>query len=171
MTRTRADNEGRRPLRFWAPLFALTGALWLLTNACGSGDSSDPEVARPADPTAPAAAAPPADNPERLSDWDQLSTRDGRLVLAVRVVPYSLNSALFSDHAHKLRTIQLPEGAEPADYDADDVFAFPVGTAFFVLAAILWWRNHQTPMSVMLGWRAATSMAERACGGKATPPM
>ena len=29
-------------------------------------------------------------------------------------------------------------------------FAFPVGTAFFVLAAILWWRNHQTPMSVML---------------------
>ncbi len=30
-------------------------------------------------------------------------------------------------------------------------FAFPVGTAFFVLAAILWWRDHQTPMRVMLG--------------------
>jgi hypothetical protein len=30
-------------------------------------------------------------------------------------------------------------------------FAFPVGTAFFVLAAILWWRDHETPMRVMLG--------------------
>jgi hypothetical protein len=29
-------------------------------------------------------------------------------------------------------------------------FAFPVGTAFFVLAAVLWWRDHQTPMRVML---------------------
>ena len=29
-------------------------------------------------------------------------------------------------------------------------FAFPVGTAFFVLAAILWWRDHETPMRVML---------------------
>ncbi len=29
-------------------------------------------------------------------------------------------------------------------------FAFPVGTAFFVLAAILWWRGHESPMRVML---------------------
>ena len=29
-------------------------------------------------------------------------------------------------------------------------FAFPVGTAFFLLAAILWWRDHRTPMNVML---------------------
>ncbi len=30
-------------------------------------------------------------------------------------------------------------------------FAFPVGTAFLLLAAILWWRDHRTPMNVMLG--------------------
>ena len=30
-------------------------------------------------------------------------------------------------------------------------FAFPVGTAFFVLAGILWWREHETAMRVMLG--------------------
>lgn len=30
-------------------------------------------------------------------------------------------------------------------------FAFPVGTAFFVLAGILWWRQHTTPMWVMVG--------------------
>ena len=30
-------------------------------------------------------------------------------------------------------------------------FAFPVGTAFFVLCAILWWRQHETPMMVTGG--------------------
>lgn len=30
-------------------------------------------------------------------------------------------------------------------------FAFPVGTAFLVLAGILWWRDHQAVMRVMLG--------------------
>ena len=30
-------------------------------------------------------------------------------------------------------------------------FAFPVGTAFFVLAGILWWRQHETPMIVTAG--------------------
>jgi uncharacterized membrane protein len=29
-------------------------------------------------------------------------------------------------------------------------FAFPVGTAFLVLAAILWWREHETAMWVMV---------------------
>jgi hypothetical protein len=28
-------------------------------------------------------------------------------------------------------------------------FAFPVGTAFLVLAAVLWWRDHEIPMWVM----------------------
>ena len=44
------------------------------------------------------------------------------------VVPYSLNSALFSDYAHKLRTVSLPTGTDPAAYNSDNVFDFPVGT-------------------------------------------
>ena len=120
-------SGGRGSLRFWAPLVALTGALWLLANACGSGEPSQPATDAAADSPV-TAAGPPTGNPELLSDWDQLAAQDGRLVLADGVVPYSLNSALFSDHAHKLRTVQLPEGVDPARYDPDDVFAFPVGT-------------------------------------------
>jgi hypothetical protein len=34
-------------------------------------------------------------------------------------------------------------------------FAFPVGTAFLVLAGVLWWRGHATPMWVTGGLGAA----------------
>lgn len=44
------------------------------------------------------------------------------------VIPYQLNSPLFSDYASKLRFIKLPEGTKVA-YNADSVFQFPVGTA------------------------------------------
>jgi uncharacterized repeat protein (TIGR03806 family) len=43
------------------------------------------------------------------------------------VIPYDLNSALFSDYADKLRFIKLPSGTH-ATYRDDDVFDFPVGT-------------------------------------------
>ncbi|CAM3907120.1 SO2930 family diheme c-type cytochrome [Aquirufa aurantiipilula] len=44
------------------------------------------------------------------------------------VIPYQLNSPLFSDYASKLRFVKLPEGTKVA-YNADSVFQFPVGTA------------------------------------------
>ncbi len=43
------------------------------------------------------------------------------------VMPYQLNSSLFSDYAHKLRFVQLPDGSK-VDYNPDSVFQFPVGT-------------------------------------------
>lgn len=43
------------------------------------------------------------------------------------VVPYDLNSPLFSDYANKHRFVWMPEGTH-ATYSEDDVFAFPVGT-------------------------------------------
>jgi uncharacterized repeat protein (TIGR03806 family) len=43
------------------------------------------------------------------------------------VIPYTLNSPLFSDYAYKARFIKLPEG-QSATYQADEVFEFPVGT-------------------------------------------
>ena len=67
-------------------------------------------------------------NPDLLSDWAQLSTSGGQLIPAAGVTPYTLKSALFSDHALKLRTVWFPEGSDPASYDAEDVFSFPVGT-------------------------------------------
>ncbi|MHA8064961.1 SO2930 family diheme c-type cytochrome [Aquirufa aurantiipilula] len=44
------------------------------------------------------------------------------------VIPYQLNSPLFSDYASKLRFVKLPEGTKVA-YNADSVFQFPIGTA------------------------------------------
>lgn len=44
------------------------------------------------------------------------------------VIPYQLNSALFSDYAFKARFVKLPPGVK-AKYNGDDVLDFPVGTA------------------------------------------
>ena len=43
------------------------------------------------------------------------------------VIPYDLNSALFSDYAEKYRFIKLPSGTHATYRDAD-AFEFPVGT-------------------------------------------
>jgi uncharacterized repeat protein (TIGR03806 family) len=65
--------------------------------------------------------------PASLSDWHLLERRDVRLVLNEGVVPYDLNTPLFSDYAHKLRTIWMPAG-ESARYRDIGSFDFPVGT-------------------------------------------
>ena len=42
-------------------------------------------------------------------------------------MPYALKSPLFSDYAHKLRFVQLPDGSK-IPYNPDSVLQFPVGT-------------------------------------------
>ncbi|MHA6204986.1 SO2930 family diheme c-type cytochrome [Dyella soli] len=69
----------------------------------------------------------PDGRPSRLSDWHVVEVRDGKLVLNHGVVPYDLNTPLFTDYAHKLRTIWMPSGVS-AKYDPNDTFDFPVGT-------------------------------------------
>lgn len=66
-------------------------------------------------------------NPAVLSDWNIIDVGGSQLRLAEGVLPYDLNTPLFSDYAHKLRTVWLPEGTS-ADYRADETFDFPVGT-------------------------------------------
>ena len=51
----------------------------------------------------------------------------GKLALNTGVIPYDLNTPLFSDYAHKLRTIWMPPGMA-AIYDPNATFDFPVGT-------------------------------------------
>lgn len=65
--------------------------------------------------------------PQRLSDWHVLDVAGKRLVPNDGVVPYDLNTPLFTDYAHKLRTIWMPKGVA-ATYSATDTFDFPVGT-------------------------------------------
>lgn len=67
-------------------------------------------------------------NPEMLSEWGQLQLRSGELALAEGVTPYTLNSALFSDYALKLRTVWIPDGAPPAGYEPEESLDLPVGT-------------------------------------------
>ena len=64
--------------------------------------------------------------PERLSEWHLLEQRDGKIEPNQGVTPYDLNSPLFSDYAHKLRTVVLPAGTS-IRY-GEDAFEFPVGT-------------------------------------------
>lgn len=65
--------------------------------------------------------------PALLSEWGVLRVADRQLRLNDGVVPYDLNTPLFSDYAHKLRTVWMPKG-EAARYVADGAFDFPVGT-------------------------------------------
>src|ERR1700743_1705303 len=65
--------------------------------------------------------------PERLSDWHLLNVSGGRLSPNAGVLPYDLVTPLFSDYAHKLRTVWMPAG-QSAKYTADKSFEFPVGT-------------------------------------------
>jgi uncharacterized repeat protein (TIGR03806 family) len=65
--------------------------------------------------------------PERLSDWGVVVARNDALVLGAGVLPYDLNTPLFSDYAHKLRTIWMPPGTS-GHYDDAGVFDLPVGT-------------------------------------------
>lgn len=66
-------------------------------------------------------------NPERLSEWNVVQIAGGELRLGRDVLPYDLNTPLFTDYAHKLRTVWLPDGTS-ARYDAEESFDFPVGT-------------------------------------------
>lgn len=79
----------------------------------------------------PQAAAPVVfhaqGQPQSLSEWHLFQTVDGRLEPNGRVLPYDLNTPLFTDYAHKLRTVWMPEGTA-ARYVADEAFDFPVGT-------------------------------------------
>ena len=66
-------------------------------------------------------------NPGKLSAWGMFRMASGKLTPQIGVVPYDLNTPLFSDYAAKLRTVWMPAG-QSARYKEIDAFDFPVGT-------------------------------------------
>ena len=66
-------------------------------------------------------------NPKTLEEWGQVSFSGGKLRLGPGVIAYDLATPLFTDYAHKLRTIWMPNQTA-ATYQQDDVLDFPVGT-------------------------------------------
>jgi len=93
--------------------FILFGAL-LILSGCADQRSTTPEFIE-------------TGNPTLLSDWNVLHISNDTLVLNERVIPYDLNTPLFTDYARKFRTIWMPEGVR-AKYHETATFNFPVGT-------------------------------------------
>ena len=67
--------------------------------------------------------------PTKLSAWRLFVGRPGALRPNQGVVPYDVNTPLFSDYALKHRFVWMPAGTS-AKYRPDDAFDFPVGTIF-----------------------------------------
>lgn len=73
---------------------------------------------------APLASLPPMN----LSEYGFFEGKIAELQPASDVIPYSLNTPLFSDYAWKARFVRLPAGSTVV-YQGEKVFDFPVGTA------------------------------------------
>lgn len=63
----------------------------------------------------------------KLSDYGFFKGNLHDLQPIAGIVPYQLNTPLFTDYAFKKRFIKLPKG-EPAEYNDREVLDFPVGT-------------------------------------------
>lgn len=63
----------------------------------------------------------------KLSDYGFFKTPMNQLSHTDSLIPYNLNSALFSDYAFKKRFIKIPKG-KFATYDPLEAFEFPKGT-------------------------------------------
>jgi uncharacterized repeat protein (TIGR03806 family) len=66
-------------------------------------------------------------SPKKLSDWHLFTVSHGHLTPNAGVLPYDLNTPLFSDYADKYRFVWMPAGTS-AEYRDDVPFEFPVGT-------------------------------------------
>lgn len=64
---------------------------------------------------------------EKLSDYGLFTGELKNHTPAENVIPYDLNTPLFSDYAYKLRFVKIP-GGRTATYSPDEVFDFPEGT-------------------------------------------
>ena len=92
--------------------------------ACGGG-SGEQQPAPPCTP--PGTGFDPAHPPQHLSDLSLLVPSPGAVTPKAGVIPYDLNTPLFSDYAQKTRLVYVPPGSSAA-YDAVASLDLPVGT-------------------------------------------
>lgn len=90
--------------------------------SCGSDDSSEYKEVSPVVLDLSTVPYP------KLSDYKFFVGELKKLEPAYKVLPYDLNSALFTDYALKKRFVWMPEGVK-ATYNSDsEVLNFPIGT-------------------------------------------
>lgn len=115
----------------WAMVAGITGVVWALA-ACGGGSSpaAEPPPPPPTEPEPEPSSGvqlfTAASAPAKLSAWQLLLSDGQQLSLQAGALPYSLNTPLFSDYAHKFRTVWLPPGTQ-MNYTATGPLQFPVG--------------------------------------------
>ena len=91
--------------------------------SCGSDDSSEYKELSPVVMDLSTVPYP------KLSDYKFFVGEMKNLEPAYKVVPYDLNSSLFTDYALKKRFVWMPEGAK-ANYSSDgETLEFPIGAA------------------------------------------
>jgi uncharacterized repeat protein (TIGR03806 family) len=69
---------------------------------------------------------PQAEPLPKLSEYGFFTGKLAALTPAQGVLPYDLNTPLFTDYAHKARFVWMPAGTS-AQYNADETFEFPEG--------------------------------------------
>ena len=67
-----------------------------------------------------------SERPLRLSDWQLFANDSAELVPSAASVVFRPNNPLFTDYAHKLRTLWIPQGLRAEV--VDDEINYPVGT-------------------------------------------
>ena len=77
-----------------------------------------------------------AEPPEHLADWALFQGDGSAQEPAPGVIPYDVNSPLFSDYAVKYRFLRLPPGTA-ARYQETETFGLPVGTVLVKTFAFL----------------------------------
>lgn len=104
---------------------------FILLMACGtsekSAEKSEVVTSSKKAPAIQVSGSGTNNDAEKLSSYGLFEAPMHLLKPTAGVVPYSLNSPLFSDYAFKKRFIKLPEGVS-ANYHATEVLEFPVGT-------------------------------------------
>lgn len=105
-------------LKTTAIFAATSGALLIFAAGC-SNERSGGEVS---------AVFHSENNPVNLSAWGLMDVSSGALNLAEGVVPYDLNTPLFTDYALKLRTIWVPKAVGAGVYREADYPDLPIGT-------------------------------------------
>jgi uncharacterized repeat protein (TIGR03806 family) len=80
---------------------------------------------------------------EKLSEYQFFKGDLANLEPNDRVIPYDLNSPLFTDYAHKARFVWMPEGTS-ANYTSDAVLDFPKET---VLIKNFYYENDETDVA------------------------